>query len=112
MEMGSLERLQHFFASFNNLTGPLEGRFCVKDNTRLKSLILRANQFTGTINMSHCLGLELLDVQVCLLSCCGQCWHATQRCLRHRVLASARRLPLWFVQMLLAPPKPHIGVSR
>jgi hypothetical protein len=70
MEISELANLEHFYASFNSLstppgsTQPLAGRFCMKDQTKLYSLILRANNFTGTVNMSHCTGLGLLDVQV------------------------------------------------
>jgi hypothetical protein len=71
MAMSELADLEHFYASFNSLstpagsTQPLAGRFCVRNATKLYSLILRANNFTGTVNMSHCEGLGLLDVQVC-----------------------------------------------
>jgi hypothetical protein len=71
MEMAELADLEHFYASFNSLstpagsTQPLADRFCVRNATKLYSLILRANNFTGTVNMSHCEGLGLLDVQVC-----------------------------------------------
>jgi hypothetical protein len=73
MEVSELANLEHFYASFNSLsnpagsTQPLAGRFCMRDPKRLYSLILRANNFTGTVNMSHCEGLGLLDVQVGVL---------------------------------------------
>jgi hypothetical protein len=81
MEMSELANLEHFYASFNTLstpagsTEPLAGRFCMQNATRLYSLILRANNFMGTVNMSHCEGLGLLDVQVCVLRmpCCCSC---------------------------------------
>lgn len=86
-EISELAKLEHFYASFNSLsnpagsTQPLAGLFCMKEPERLYSLILRANNFTGTVNMSHCEGLGLLDVQVGLLllfvcmqrSCFGSC---------------------------------------
>ncbi|KAF6251509.1 hypothetical protein COO60DRAFT_610651 [Scenedesmus sp. NREL 46B-D3] len=68
-EISELVDLEHFYASFNSLstpvgsTQPLAGRFCMHSATRLYSLILRANDFTGTVNVSHCEGLGLLDVQ-------------------------------------------------
>ncbi|WIA10689.1 hypothetical protein OEZ85_010869 [Tetradesmus obliquus] len=68
-EISELAKLEHFYASFNSLsnpagsTQPLAGLFCMKEPERLYSLILRANNFTGTVNMSHCEGLGLLDVQ-------------------------------------------------
>jgi Leucine-rich repeat (LRR) protein len=62
LSIRQLTNLQHVFLSFNKLRGSLNGRFCTRRSDPLEVLILRANFFTGTANMTGCQQLLLLDV--------------------------------------------------
>jgi hypothetical protein len=62
--MGQLCRLERFYASFNSFTGAVNGRFCQGQDSPLATLVLRANQLTGQVDMRNCPAMEILDFQV------------------------------------------------
>lgn len=64
LSIRELTNLQHVFLSFNKLRGSLNGRVCTRRGDPLEVLILRANFFTGTVNMTGCQQLLLLDLTV------------------------------------------------
>lgn len=61
--LANLKQLQHLDLEFNFLSGSMQFLCNTTDNS-LETLYLRANNFSGPLNLTKCLQLQIADVQV------------------------------------------------
>jgi hypothetical protein len=62
--LSSLTQLRQLDLEFNFFSGQLSGRQLCPPGNRLHALMLRANNFTGPLDLRTCWNLTVLDVQV------------------------------------------------
>eukprot|EP00878_Enallax_costatus_P008958 GHUV01009368.1.p1 GENE.GHUV01009368.1~~GHUV01009368.1.p1 ORF type:complete len:379 (+),score=81.93 GHUV01009368.1:269-1405(+) len=62
-QLSQLTQLQQLDLEFNFLSGSLDQHLCVTANKSLVTLYLRANNFTGPLDLSNCHQLQIADIQ-------------------------------------------------
>jgi hypothetical protein len=79
-DLSGLTELRQLDLEFNFFNGSLKGeQFCPVGNNKLNALMLRANNFTGSLDLRTCQNLTVLDMQVCGSvggGSCRRCLHA------------------------------------
>lgn len=78
-DLSALKKLRQLDIEFNFLRGQLDGQLLCPEGNRLNALMLRANNFTGSLNLSSCGNLTVLDLAVrgggagarCIISMAG-----------------------------------------
>lgn len=63
-EISQLTQLQQLDLEFNFLSGTLDQHLCMTTNNSLTTLYLRANNFSGPLDLSKCQQLQIVDIQV------------------------------------------------
>lgn len=62
--IAELTQLEQLDLEFNFLSGKLDKHLCATADNKLETLYLRANGFTGPLNLSNCSRLQIVDIQV------------------------------------------------
>lgn len=64
--LARLQQLEQLDLEFNLLSGSLgQQHLCPSTNNSLQTLYLRANNFTGPLELGNCRQLQVVDIQVC-----------------------------------------------